>query len=193
MRRPIAHPADWRPAARGALLLVAALASAGGGLWLYAEERSDLRLGAHNRRAELQAQLTGALARNAALPLLRRHQGELAMRLAAAEEALWPQGADTAALLQAKLGRRAEECGLAMEALRPLAAPGHAVGGAEISVSGDYAQLLRFVELVTTAPWPVLVDAMDIVRIERGGAPALRMTATLRILPRTDNEKEDKT
>lgn len=185
------HPAGWPLPARMALLLATALACAGSGLWLHVEERSALRVNTGNRRAELQAQLRGALSRQATLPLLRRHEGELAMQLSAAQEALWPEGNETAGLLQAKLARRAEECELAMESFRPLAA---VMRGADISLRGNYAQLLRFVELVTAAPWPLLVESMDIVRDERGGEAALLMNATLRILPRnaTGNDKENK-
>jgi Tfp pilus assembly protein PilO len=168
-------------------MLSALLACTASGLALYAGERSAARQGAENRRAELQAQLKGALAQDAGLPALRRHEGELAMRLSAAEDALWPDSDDTGELLQAKLARRAAECGLTVESLRPLAAQGNAVpSGAEIGLRGEYTQLLRFTELVTAAPWPVLLDTMEIVRDERDATPALLMNARLRVMARSE-------
>ncbi|MBP0600100.1 type 4a pilus biogenesis protein PilO [Herbaspirillum sp. LeCh32-8] len=201
----LTHPAHWRPLARATLLAAIALLCAASGLLLYTEERSALRQAADSQRSQLQGQLKAALRSSAGLPALRRQEGELVMRLAAAEEQVWPRTGDTSALLQAKLARRAEECGLALESFRPrataatAAAPGMnnipdppgKPAGADISLSGNYAQLLRFVELITAAPMAVMIDAMDISRIERNGGAILLMTATV-TLPAPPDHNEGK-
>jgi Tfp pilus assembly protein PilO len=186
------HVAHWPLPARAALLLAAALACAGSGLWLHVGERDAARRTAQEQRRALQARLSAALARSAGLPVLRRHEGELAMRLLGAEEQLWPD--QDAALLQAKLARRAEECGLALEWFKPAAAaPGRPATGAEIGVAGGYAELLRFVELVTRPPRPVLFEAMELApRAPRDGhaGPGLLMNATVSIVPRRSDQEE---
>lgn len=192
----LAHPAHWRPAARAGLLLAVCLASAASGLWLYAEERSSMRQAAENRRAELQSRIKTALKESAFLPALLRQEGELAVRLATAEEQLWPAQDSTDALLQAKLARRAEECGLAMESLRPRTSPiatsatpdTATVPAVDIGLSGSYGQLLRFVEQVTAPPMPVLIDTLEIARVERGGDRMLVMTALVTLPKPLDNK-----
>ncbi|OWY27884.1 type 4a pilus biogenesis protein PilO [Herbaspirillum robiniae] len=188
----LSHPAHWPRAGRACLLLSATLACAALGALLYVEERNAIRTMAANRRAQLQGELKAALTKIAALAPLRQQEGELAMRMAAAEEQLWQEGGEADGLLQAKLSRRAEECGLSMESFKPLAAAGAVrplAGDADISVSGSYAQLLRFVELVSTPPRAVLIDAMEITRTEREGKQALLMNATVSIVRIADNKE----
>ncbi|MBO9536541.1 hypothetical protein [Herbaspirillum sp.] len=177
-RRPAlpTHPAHWPPAARIVLLLAAALACAASGLVLYAHERSALRQAAENLRHSLQSRLTDALAKTSGLPALRAQENLLGMRLLVAQEQLWTQdGHADAGLLQLKLARRAEECGLEMASFKPLP-PAHA----EISVGGEYASLLRFVELVTRPPLPVRIESMELaLHATRDGGQALLMKAVL--------------
>lgn len=174
------HPAHWPPAARIALLLAVALTCTAAGLFLYVQERSALRQAAENLHRNLQSRLTGALAKVAELPALRVQENLLNAQLLRAQEQLWPEDSRAdSGLLQRKLARRAEECGLEMESFKPLAA-----SHAEISIGGAYADLLRFMELVTQPPLPVQVASMELaIHTTREGRPALLMKAVLGAAP----------
>lgn len=181
-RRPplTPHPAHWPPAARLALLLAAALTCTAAGLFLYVQERSALRQAAENLHRNLQSRLISAWANAAELPALRARENLLNVQLLNAREQLWPEEnrADSG-LLQLKLARRAEECGLEMESFKPLAA-----AHAEISIGGAYADLLRFVELVTQPPLPLQVASMELaIHTTREGKQALLMKAVLGAAP----------
>lgn len=174
------HPAHWPPAARIALLLAVTLTCTAAGLFLYVQERSALRQAAENLQRDLQSRLSSALRNAAGLPALRAQENLLNVQWLGAHEQLWPEEnrADTG-LLQLKLARRAEECGLEMESFKPLAA-----AQAEISLGGAYADLLRFMELVTQPPLPVQVVSMELaIHTTREGRQALLMKTVLGAAP----------
>jgi Tfp pilus assembly protein PilO len=180
----LAHPAHWPLAARTILLLAVALAYSATGLFLYVQERSALRQAAENLRHSLQSRLATALSKVSELPVLRSQENLLGMQLLTVQDQLWPEDSHSGAgLLQLKLARRAEECGLEMESFKPLT-PAHPVGPpaahAEINMSGEYAGLLQFVELVTRPPLPVQFESMELaVHTAREGSQTLLMKAVL--------------
>ncbi|KAF1047701.1 MAG: hypothetical protein GAK35_00516 [Herbaspirillum frisingense] len=189
-RRLSTHPAHWPLPARAGLWLATMLLCLASGLLLCVEELVAARQAAQHRRADLQMQFRSALKRAAELPALTRQQAELDMQLAKAEQPLWPDAGEDAALLHAKLARRAEECGLALESFKPQAAGAGHQAGATIGLSGSYAGLQRFAELVSAPPLPVLIDGIDIAVAERGGEEALLMTATIITARRWKDKKE---
>ncbi|TWC69837.1 type 4a pilus biogenesis protein PilO [Herbaspirillum sp. SJZ099] len=175
-----AHPAHWPLAARAILLLAVALACAATGLFLYVQPRSALRQAAENLRHDQQSRLLAALEKVAELPALRSQENLLDMQLLSAQEPLWSGDSHSVAgLLQLKLARRAQECGLEMESFKPLA-PAQPATHAEIELSGEYAGLLRFVELVTEPPLPVQVESMELaLHAARAGRQTLLMKVVL--------------
>ncbi len=169
------HPAHWPLLARLSLALLVTLLCAGSGLLLAVSEMEDQRQAARQRQQDLRVQYQAALTQRSQQPALQSRETALAMQLAAQQAQLWPAEQSQPDLLQAKLARRASECGLTLESFKP----GSGKLTAAIVLRGSHAGLLRFVELVSSLPLPVLFERLDISVAEAGGQTVLQMNATV--------------
>lgn len=169
------HPAHWPLLARLSLALLVTLLCAGSGLLLAVSELEDQRQAARQRQQDLRVQYQAALTQRSQQPALQSRETALAMQLAAQQAQLWPTEQSQPELLQAKLARRAGECGLTLESFKP----GSGKLTAAIVLRGSHAGLLRFVELVSSLPLPVLFERLDISVAEAGGQAVLQMNATV--------------
>jgi len=162
MSRIRTHPAQWPRPARAALLLLAALVTAASGALLTLRPQQARRDATAARLDQARAELASAWRQHARLAGLQRQDNTLAAALLLRQADLWT---DTdAARLQAKLHRRAEECGLLILAFRP-GASATTADGAALTLQGGYAELHRFVMLVSQAPYPVRFDSLDIAPV----------------------------
>lgn len=169
------HPAHWPLLARLSLALLVTLLCAGSGLLLAVSELEDQRQAARQRQQDLRVQYQAALTQRSQQPALQSRETALAMQLAAQQAQLWPTEQSQPDLLQAKLARRASECGLILESFKP----GSGKLTAAIVLRGSHAGLMRFVELVSSLPLPVLFERLDISVAEAGGQAVLQMNATV--------------
>lgn len=167
------HPAHWPWPARLAVLLLTTLLCALAGLLLAVGELDETRQSARQQQQDLRAQYQSALTQAAQTAGLQSRLNALDMRLSAQQGQLWPVDRLQPELLHAKLARRAGECGLTLESFQPQAGK----LAASISLRGSHAGLLRFVELVSRPPMPVLFEHLDISRGERDGQAVLLMKA----------------
>ena len=169
------HPAHWPLLARLSLALLVTLLCAGSGLLLAVSELEDQRQAARQRQQDLRVQYQAALTQRSQQPALQSRETALAMQLAAQQAQLWPTEQSQPELLQAKLARRAGECGLTLESFKP----GSGKLTAAIVLRGSHAGLMRFVELVSSLPLPVLFERLDISVAEAGGQAVLQRNATV--------------
>lgn len=169
------HPAHWPVAARLVLWLLAMVLVAASGLLLAVAELDDTRQAARQRQQDLRLQYQAALTQMAQQPALQSRERTLAVQLAGQQAQIWPADQAQPDLLQAKLARRASECGLTLESFKPLSGK----LAAAIVLRGSHGGLLRFVELVSSLPLPVLFERLDISVTEQGGQAVLQMSATV--------------
>ncbi|NUT63194.1 type 4a pilus biogenesis protein PilO [Herbaspirillum sp. C9C3] len=169
------HPAHWPRLARLALCLLVALSCAGSGLLLAVSDLEDSRQAARQRQQDLRAQYQAALTQRAQQPALRSRESALLMQLTAQQAQLWSADQLQPDLLHTKLARRASECGLTLESFKPLSGK----LAAAIALRGSHAGLLRFVELVSSLPLPVLFERLDINVSEQGDQAILQLHATV--------------
>ncbi|WP_413457961.1 type 4a pilus biogenesis protein PilO [Herbaspirillum huttiense] len=169
------HPAHWPLLPRLALCLLALLVCAGSGLLLAVNELDEVRRSARQRQQDLRVQYQAALTQQAQLPALQSRQRTLAVQLAAQQGQLWPADQLQPELLQAKLARRASECGLTLSSFKPLSGR----LAAAIVLRGSHSGLLRFVELVSSLPLPVMFERLDVNVVEKDGQSELQMNASV--------------
>ncbi|ALU91265.1 type-IV assembly protein PilO [Herbaspirillum rubrisubalbicans M1] len=169
------HPAHWPLPARLALWLLTIVLCALSGLLLAVDELDDQRQAARQQQQDLRAQYQAALTQVAQQATLQSRQNALELQLAEHQNQLWPPDQLQAELLQAKLARRAGECGLTLESFKPLSSK----LGAAIVLRGSHAGVLRFIELVSSAPLPVLFESLDISPVEHHGRAMLQMNASV--------------
>ena len=169
------HPAHWPLLPRLALCLLALLACAGSGLLLAVSELDEARRSARQRQQDLRVQYQAALTQQAQLPALQSRERALAVQLAAQQSQLWSTEQLQPELLQAKLARRASECGLTLSSFKPLSGK----LAAAIVLRGTHAGLLRFVELVSSLPLPVIVERLDVNVVEKDGQSELQINASV--------------
>ncbi|MDR6395989.1 Tfp pilus assembly protein PilO [Herbaspirillum seropedicae] len=181
MRRTLlcGHPAHWPQWAQVLLLLAITLLCAGSGLLLAVQDLEDLRQQEHQRQQALRIQLQAALRQSAQLAGLIAQQRTLEMQLHQGQEQGWSAAQAEGDLLHAKLARRAAECALALESFQPNPDRQRAA----ISLRGQYAGLLCFVELVSQSPLPLLLESLEIVIDARPADTALRMSAQVFLPP----------
>lgn len=179
------HPAHWPRWSQVLLLLAATLLCAGSGLLLAVQEREDQRQALRQHQLTLRSQLQAALRQSAQLPGLVRQRQTLEMQLHQGQEQGWSAAQANSDLLHAKLARRASDCALALESFQPQPDRQRAA----ISLRGQYAGMLRFVELVSQPPMPLLVETMDIVIDTRPEEAALRMSAVVFLAPASPSKE----
>jgi Tfp pilus assembly protein PilO len=162
------HPAHWPRLPRAALLLLVGLCCAGAGLVLTLLPLTSARTGHENQLQAIKVGVQGAVRRSAALPMLQARSEQLASRLqSGADDPLSPP-------LQVLLGVTADQCGLVLEAFRPV------TDGAEIGVAGDYGALLLFVAMLSQAPHALLFESLDLSDRRTATPPGLLMKASVR-------------
>lgn len=169
------HPAHWPLVARLVLWLLVVLLVAASGVLMAVAELDDGRQAARQRQQDLRLQYQAALTQMGQQPSLQSRERMLAVQLAGQQAQIWPADQAQPDLLQAKLARRAGECGLTLESFKPLSGK----LAATIVLRGSHAGLLRFVELVSSLPLPVLFERLDISVTEQGGQAVLQMNATV--------------
>lgn len=169
------HPAHWPLVARLVLWLLVVLLVAASGVLMAVAELDDGRQAARQRQQDLRLQYQAALTQMGQQPSLQSRERTLAVQLAGQQAQIWPADQAQPDLLQAKLARRAGECGLTLESFKPLSGK----LAATIVLRGSHAGLLRFVELVSSLPLPVLFERLDISVTEQGGQAVLQMNATV--------------
>ncbi|MCA1324196.1 type 4a pilus biogenesis protein PilO [Herbaspirillum sp. alder98] len=166
------HPGNWPLLPRVAVLTLASLCCAGAGLVLHAQPLSTARSGHENQLQAIKAEFHDALQRSASLPKLQARSEQLSARLQAGATLAPEDPANEP--LQVRLGATAEQCGLTLEAFRPL------TDGAELGVAGDYAALLLFVAELSQPPQPLLFESLDISAQRTATQQGLLMKASVR-------------
>ncbi|BEV17529.1 type 4a pilus biogenesis protein PilO [Herbaspirillum sp. DW155] len=169
------HPAHWPLAARLVLWMLVMLLVAASGVLMAVTELDDRRQAARQRQQDLRLQYQAALMQIGQQPALQSRERTLTIQLAGQQPQIWPADQAQPDLLQAKLARRAGECGLTLESFKPLSGKLTAT----IVLRGSHAGLLRFVELVSSQPLPVLFERLDISVTDQGGQAVLQMNATV--------------